>query len=245
MAALPEAPDERIIFVPWHIFILWFASVWQQGQHVTLVGHTGCGKTTLAICLERVRNWVVALDAKGGDETLAGSGFTPISSWPPPRKIRRQIGEGRPARMVAGFSPERIEDVEKLKLFLSKVLDALWIDGSWTIQMDELQIFTDPKMMGLRGPYETFMIAARNKKASIVSLFQAPAWVPTASTRQATWIFLYRTRNRTVIKALADIIGWPWQELEIVLKNIPPFHCILCQMDPFEPLILTCPPKVA
>lgn len=234
-----------MVGVDWLTFRKWFASVWEQGKHVALVGPTGCGKTTAAVGICRGRRWVLALDAKGGDDTLAASGFQPISDWPPPRKVREQIARGEPARLVAGFSPETIRDRIKLRNYLARVLEAAWLDRNWTIEVDELQLMADRKMMALGGLIEEFLVAARTRGCSIVTCFQAPSWVPTASTRQADWIILYPTRDVTVIKSLAEKVGRDWHELQEILHHLPDHHILVCGLNPRDPMVLTKPEKVS
>lgn len=239
-----RSTDELVIGVEWPMFLAWFASVWQQGQHVAFVGPTGCGKTTGAVGICKLRRWVLALDAKGGDDTLAASGFTNVAEWPPPKDIRQDIAEGRPARLVAGFSPRTIKDRGELRRYLERVLEAAWLDRNWTLEVDELQLMADRKMMNLGAMIEEFLVAARTRGVSVVSCFQAPAWVPTASTRQATWIALYPTRDTTVIKSLAEKIGRDWHDLQEVLHALPDHHMVMCGLNPRDPMVLTKPEKV-
>ena len=78
-----------------------------------------------------------------------------------------------------------------------------------------------------------------------MTAFQAPAWVPTASTRQATWIIIFPTRDVTVIKNLAEKIGRDWHDLQDILHDLPDFHCVIAGLNPRDPLVATRPPKVA
>lgn len=246
LRAVPEfSDDDSVVGVPWDVFMAWFAHVWEQGQHVAIVGPTGCGKTTVALGICKLRNWVLALDAKGGDSTLKGAGFTPVSDWPPPRQVQRDIAEGRPARLVVGFTPRTLAEKAKLKDFLRVVLEAAWVDGHWTVEVDELQLMADRKMMNLSGIVEEFLVAARDKGLSVITAFQAPAWVPTASTRQATWIIIFPTRDETVIKSLAAKVGRDWRELRSILHSLPDHCCVVAGLNPRDPLVLTKPPKVA
>lgn len=238
------ADEDIVVGVEWPTFLAWFASVWKQGQHVALVGPTGCGKTTAEIGLCGLRRWVLGLDAKGGDDTLALAGWQQVDAWPPSKKIRNDIAEGRPARLVAGFSPETIHDRVRLTEFLQKVMEAAWIDRNWTLGIDELQLMADRKMMGLGPLVEEFLVAARTRGVSVVSCFQAPAWVPTASTRQATWIGLFPTTDTGVIKTLAEKIGRDWHDLEAVLHELPDHHMVMCGQNPKDPMVLTRPEKI-
>lgn len=240
-----DVDDEFVVGVPWETFVAWFRSVWKQGQHVALVGPTGCGKTTAAIGICEGRQWVLALDAKGGDDTLAAApGWTQLADWPPPRKIREAIANGQPARLVCGFSPQTIHDREKLRAYLERILEAAWLDRNWTIEVDELQLMADRKMMGLGPLIEEFLVAARTRGVSIVSAFQAPAWVPTASTRQASWLILFPTTDITVIKTLAEKTGRDWHDLVDALHALPDHHMLVAGLNPKDPLVLTKPPRI-
>jgi hypothetical protein len=238
----PVEPD--VIGVEWDDFLTYFASQWRQGEHVAIVGPTGCGKTTCAVGITGLRKWVLALDAKGGDSTLQKSGYQRVSEWPLPKPVRNAIAEGRPARLVMGFLPRTMPEIANLKTLLRDTVEGVWIDGGWTIEIDEAQIITDRKMMNLGPQIEQLLVAARDKKISVINLFQAPAWVPTATTRQATWVFIFRTRDVGVIKTLAEKIGRDWRTLHTILHTLPEWHCVVAGLDPRDPLIVTAPHEV-
>lgn len=84
----PEADDEVddhvAPVVPWSTFMQ--RMDWRQGEHVTLVGATGGGKTTTAIQLLPMRDWVVTFATKPADDTLdqlVASGYKRVPTWPP------------------------------------------------------------------------------------------------------------------------------------------------------------------
>lgn len=236
--------NQFVVGVPWPTFQAWFADVWQPGQHVAMIGPTGQGKTTMAVGILNTRKYVLSLDAKGGDSTLAKAGFTRVNDWPPPREVLEAIADGRPARLSLGFELQTVEDFVKLKTLMSKVLDASYAEKGWTLHLDELQVLADRKMMNLGARIEKHLVSARDKKISVVSLYQAPAWVPTAASRQATWVILWPTRDEDVIKKVAAISGRPWRELLAAIKMLPKYHVLVAGLDPFEPLVLTTPPRV-
>lgn len=242
--ASPTPREDAVIGVPWNVFSQWFEATWRQGEHVAIVSPTGSGKSTLACNLALMRKWVVALDAKGGDETLGAASLDSVSDWPLPKRMTQSIAEGYPARVRVGFEPRKLEDFDALRALMAKTLNALWVDGRWTIIADEFQILTDRKMFNLGPICEKILVGARSKKVSFVSLYQAPAWVPTAATRQATWVFIYPTRDLAVIKSLADKIGRPWRELQSIIQNLPKYHFLCAGLDPLEPLIMSSCPKI-
>ena len=64
MATLPNE-------LPWSTFIARWPTQFRQGQHVTVIGPTGCGKTTLVTELAEARSHVVALGVKHRDDSLS------------------------------------------------------------------------------------------------------------------------------------------------------------------------------
>src|SRR5437016_5933255 len=83
-AAGPPSVDDSALVVglPWDDFLSYMAWSWKPGQHIAMIGPTGEGKTTFAAGLLNLRNWVLALDPKGEDETLSASGFERITHLP-------------------------------------------------------------------------------------------------------------------------------------------------------------------
>jgi len=245
MPALPGDGGDLVQGVPFDTFLSWFKDVWQPGEHMALVGPTGEGKSTFAGHILSQRKYVMAYDAKGGDSTLASFGFTRVSSWPMPKKILEDIAEGRDARINLGVPIHYKQDWLVNRGLLSRAIDQVFADGGWTEYWDEYQLSTDRKMVYKFGSKsEEHLIAARDKKLSVVTSFQAPAWVPSAATRQSTWIACWRTRDEDVIKSLARKFGRPWREFKPIVENLPKYHVLVGGRDPFEPLVLTSVPKL-
>jgi hypothetical protein len=57
-----ESPDQLAPVVPWLIFQQNFS--WDQGEHLAMIGPTGSGKTTLALYLLELRDFVTVLATK-------------------------------------------------------------------------------------------------------------------------------------------------------------------------------------
>ena len=65
---------------------------WRQGEHITLVGPTGSGKTTLAKAILSKRAYVVFVATKPRDATidqLEADGFVVVRRWTP--RYDRQV----------------------------------------------------------------------------------------------------------------------------------------------------------
>jgi hypothetical protein len=238
----PAAP--RVEGVPWETFIAWWSDAWEPGQHVALIGPTGQGKSTFACGILKLRKWVLALDAKGGDSTLAASGFKPIKAWPPPSKIRDEIAEGKPARLIITGSTRTKRDMAKLVDLMQIAIEGARGEGGWTVYADEFQILADMRMFGLGIPVEQMLISARSAGSSVVTSFQAPAWVPRAGTRQASFVVMLKTQSADMIKTVAEAVGRDWHDLRSALGELPKFFVLVIPQDIHAPMVCTHAPKI-
>lgn len=237
-------PGARVIAAEWDMFLGWFKDEWEPGKHVALIGPTGEGKSTFAVGVLDLRKWVLAVDPKGEDETLAASGYTRITRWPPPSEIRDQIAEGRPARLIVGGSTRTRHEMERLADLMREAIEGVRAEGGWTIYADEFQLLADRRMYGLDKEVEALLIAARSRGTSVVTAFQAPAWVPKAGTRQATFTVMWPTRDRVMIKTVAEAMGRPWHELAEAVDELPSYHVLVIPKRIRAPMVITHAPKL-
>lgn len=239
-----ESTARKVVGVPWNIFLEWMKDTWEPGHHIAIVGPTGEGKTTLAVGILQLRKWVLALDPKGEDDTLTASGFIRVKSFPLPRKIRNDIADGKPARLIIGGSARTDGEEKHLRHLMSQAVAMARQQGGWTIYADEFQVLSDLRMFNLGKPVEQLLITARKNRTSVVTSFQAPAWVPRAATRQAWGVAMFPTRDRAMIKAVAESMGRPWHELEEAIDEVPSFHCLFIPKSIHAPMVLVNPDKV-
>lgn len=238
-----DAPGEDVVIgLRWPLFEQYFSDQWHPGQHVALVGPTGEGKSTFAVGIMKLRRFVVALDPKGGDDTLAASGFRRISRWPPPGAVYEDLAVGKPARLIVGA---RGADFDVLAKEFARTLESVLKQGGWTVYVDEFQIAADRRMMNVANEAEKLLISARYKKVSVITAFQAPSWVPTAATRQARWIVMWPTRDETCIKAVAEKCGREKEQFMAVVKRLPPFHSLVIPPRAGDPMIITQAPRIS
>jgi hypothetical protein len=240
--AVPSRPS--IVGVPWGVFLAWLNDAWDPGTHLAIIGPTGEGKTTFVVGILGLRSWVIALDPKGEDETLAASGYRRVTRLPLPGALRNQIAAGEPARLIIG-GPSRTDDEKRaLQRLMADAIKMVREQGGWTLYVDEFQILSDIRMFGLGKPIEELLIAARRNRTSVITSFQAPAWVPRASTRQAWGTLILPTRDVQMIKTVAETMGRPWQELHQAVRMLPRFHGLFIPKSVHAPMILINPPKV-
>jgi hypothetical protein len=239
-----DGSDVKVIGIPWELYLVWMSDVWTPGKHFALVGPTGEGKTTFAVPVLQQRKWVLALDPKGEDETLAASGFQRITSLPLPRKIRNAVAEGKPARLIVGGSVDTDKEEAALRKLMRETIAMVRQQGGWTIYADEFQILSDARMFGLGKPIEQLLVSARSKGTSVMTAYQAPAWVPRAATRQAWGVAIWGTRDRAMIKSVAESMGRNWRDVETAVDLLPAYHVLVIPKSVRAPMVIVHPPAI-
>lgn len=234
-----------VVGVEWERFEPWFAGKWEPGQHVAIISPTGSGKTTVLCHILPRRKFALAFDPKGGDETLDTLRWPRLEAWPPRQRVYEDMAEGKPAQFLVGPRVQRLEDRQRLKAVQLQALKGVFNDGGWTVAVDEFQLLSDKRMMDLGVAVEELLISARSKAVSVVTLFQAPRWVPRAAADQSSWIFCALTRDTDVVDRMAEILGRPRPEVRGAVEGLGarPYSWLIAPGNPRDPLIVTVPKK--
>lgn len=197
----------------------------KPGEHVTLLGPTGRGKSTVVGDLIPYLDFdmVAILAPKGADPAYAEHGHS-TRSWPP----RRAWGET--FRVMFGQMDDRQEDrprVWRVETPIRKVSDFAALQGlygqvlgsvlakpesrpgkpgaSLAVVVDDTRFTCDQLRMSKL--LTANLIIGRSKRASIISNLQAPRWAPRECLDQVSHCLIWRNRDRDVAKRLAEISG--------------------------------------
>jgi hypothetical protein len=234
----------KVVGLKFDDFLNWMKQNWEPGQHIAVIAPTGEGKTTFVKPVLDLRKWVMVLDAKGMDDTLEQYGYVRITSFPLPRKMRNEIADGKPAHIVIGTPARTAVEDAHLKALMQRAIAEARQNGGWTVYGDEFQILADRRMFGLDKAMERMLIAARKDKSSVVTSFQAAAWVPKAALRQCRFAVVGPTRDRQIIKNVAEAMGRTWYELTTIIDQFEKFDWAVIPRNVRHPIILTHPPKL-
>lgn len=174
---------------------------WKQGEHVTMVGPSGGGKTSLALRLLGRRRYVVAVGTKPRDSTLDGlvrrEGWHLSRTWPVNHEVH--------PRVVFWPRIERMGDAPAQRAAVEAFLEDVYRNGGWCVYLDELRYITGT--LGLARHAELLWLQGRSLGVSLVGGTQRPAWVPLEAYDQATHLFLWRETDETNLRRLGGLAG--------------------------------------
>lgn len=199
--------DER---TPWGDFLAGLR--WRQGEHVTLIGPTGCGKTTLTNELVELRTYSMFLGSKRIDETqdeLKKLGFRTV---PDSEQIHPDVA--RRWYVKPKVNPKHSADsiISHNRDVLRATLMRAYHEGGWAVFIDEGRYVTD--ILGLKKETVMLIIQGRSQYNSVIMGTQRPRHVPLEAYDQATHIFLWRDPDLQNVARVAEIIGMNRREAQ-------------------------------
>lgn len=194
---VPDIPD--IPRVTWDEFLAGF--VWNQGEHVAMIGPTGDGKTTLGMRLLSQREYIVTFATKPRDETLdlyeKRMGFKKIPLW----KSRMSI-EKYPKRLLWPDARSLTSHPHQRKVFYAALSD-IYEQGSWCVDIDELWWMS--RVLGLEKEMKIYLQQGRSNLLSLLCKTQRPAFVPLEIYDQSTHLFFWADNDRTNLNRISGI----------------------------------------
>lgn len=203
--ALARAP-----FVPFDQFLARFT--WRQGEHVSVIGPTGSGKSTLVDALLPVREQrgahVLVLGTKPKDPTLdrlVTRGYTRVRSWPPrtPWWQRREPEWDR--RLILWPTYRGPEDRARMVETFDRAFRAVFPQGGRTIVVDEAYYMAH--QLGLAEHLVDLWTQGRSLGLTLVAGTQRPAYVPLYMYDQATHLFLFADNDETNLRRVGGLGG--------------------------------------
>lgn len=234
-----ERSEPPLETLKWDEFLAFLSDCWEPGQHIAIIGPTGQGKTTTAVGVLSTRKYVMVLDAKGRDGTLEAAGWVRVGHVPGERmgwrsedrrkwnKIHQDIAEGRPARVIVGGAADSPEADTRLSELMFKAIQYARYAKGWTLYVDEFELTSSQRMLNLGRWIERTLITGRDSDLSVVTSYQAPAWVSKHASRQAVFAITFSTGDRDMIKNIARSMGRDWTELGEAVDELPKYFALV------------------
>lgn len=201
---------------------------WWQGEHITAIGPTKSGKTTLFRELmrrsrrEHTHPWQAVVATKRRDEildTFKPDGFVKMPSW------QVYDAEVFPKVMLAPPLPSaKRKDVQAEAI--REALTSMYQQGGWLVLLDELKHIAD--YLNCKAEVELLLHQGRSAGITVVSAVQRPRHVPLMAYDQADHVFMWESRDSKMRERLAEIGGKTDPDLiEHGLRNLQSRHHFL------------------
>lgn len=198
---------EGVPTVTWDEFLDSFR--WKQGQHLTAIGPTESGKTTLIGELldkayrDGTHPWQAIAATKPMDEVVDSfvpKGFMRLSEWnvaDPDISPRVMI---HPKLTSLGEADKDLQ-----RKVLHDMNNAIFRQHGWLVYYDELKWCIG--QLKLNGDIETLWHTGRSSGITVVSSLQRPRHVPLMAYDQSEHLFFWEARDKDIRKRLAEIGG--------------------------------------
>lgn len=176
---------------------------WRQGEHVTIIGPTGQGKTTLALDLMGQRGYPLIIATKPRDSTMErmrNQGWHVVRQWPPKRT--RTILWPRMVRPSDKYAQADI---------IRDALTRVFVSGGYAVLIDELSYVIDE--LKCRDEITQIWQQGRALGISLVTCILRPSHVPLLAYDQATHIIMFRDNDERNLKRMGGLGHWSRDEI--------------------------------
>lgn len=198
---LPETPPVK----PWP---QWYADeAMVKPGHILFSGPTQSGKTVLCREVARLRSFVVVFGTKAVDPSLTAyvdEGYTRIDHWPPTRHDMRQWS-AEEARFILWPKIKNRADLRRHKPLYAKAMDDIFIDGDWTIVVDEGLWLASTSGLNLGQALGDVAYGAASNGVKLFLLVQRPSNVPPVAWTSVSQALLFHSGRTDDMRELASL----------------------------------------
>jgi hypothetical protein len=202
----------------------WFRENWSQGEHVSLIGPTGRGKTSLALPILALQDSVVVLAIKQHDpviEQFYARGYRIVEQA---EDIVEHLPLSRPTCVILWIKPNGMDRkaTHEQSEQISTALNDLYRVGGWCVFLDDLGHLTGH--LKLASDVTVLLVQGRSSGISAVCAMTQPrsvsARVPSESLRQCTHMLIFRYTNTDEVRSCAQISGIEFKRMREIQQKM-------------------------
>lgn len=178
---------------------------WKQGEHITIIGPTGQGKTTLAMDLMGQRGYPLIIATKPQDSTMEKmkrKGY---------KVIRTHKDLGKYPRTILWPKLEKPRDKWKQAEEIQLALEHAFIAGKYAILIDELSYVLDE--LKCAPEIKQIWQQGRSNYLSLVTCVLRPSHIPLLAYDQATYVVMFRDADEVNLKRMGGLGHWNRNEI--------------------------------
>lgn len=207
--------------VPWEELAAPGGIRWEQGEHVTIVGPTGYGKTTIELLLLPRRRSTVFLATKPRDpllDKLIRQGWHKAKAWPPPHPPELL------PKVVLWPAWRGPQDTAEVAETFWEALQAIFVEGSWCVAADELALLC--RRYGLADAFKDLWQQGRSLDLSLLCCVQRPAWVPIDAYTECTHLFIFKQTEAEALKRISGLGGMDPQRVRQIVRRLRKYEFV-------------------
>lgn len=197
---------------------------WKPGEHWTLLGPTGAGKTHAMLALLSMCRYTLIIATKRKDPLIGELAGRQLVA----RDLRKDVlwlDDGTPMEKRVIYwprPPEKMSAQQRMAYQAKAIRAALdWADrtGGWAIGIDELMWLS--RNLKLERDLESGYFQARTQGVSIIGAAQRPRQVPLLALNQSTYLLLWQTSDKQDLERLRELsAGFPRGFVEQAVQKL-------------------------
>ena len=226
----PDARTQVPPVVGWQQWYQEKAATLRQGMHLLFNGPTQSGKTTLARYIAALRDYNLVLGTKPKDPSMdayLNDGYLRIERWPTDagewKRIHRKGEEVWPAGKVWLVLWPKIatrEDLRRHTGEYARAMESVFVDGSWTLVVDEGLWVAGSKGLGLGDTLSDIAYGSASNKVSMYALTQRPSGIPRIIWSSVSECFLFHGGVTTDVRELSSLGTYPPRDVARVIQGL-------------------------